>query len=194
MALHKTQSWSAGGERNVRNDLLNFQLREISFILFSSDEIKCTSSRKTKNCQLIQLDGSIGGEGKEVGKKCAALGREMETQISISICVWIVYVTFFPSFYALLFFFLQLNWPFRRNGRKAFIANWIKITLHSLRTPSFPLPSHFTMQFICVFFLLRAPISSQIFIFGNMLVFRAHFYLKALFFIWMKRGWEDDER
>lgn len=56
-------------------------------------------------------------------------------------------------------FFLQLNWPFRRNGRKAFIANWIKITLHSLRTPSFPLPSHFTMQFICVFFCcgLRFP-------------------------------------
>lgn len=90
---------------------------------------------------------------KKLARNAQRWGREMETQISISICVWIVYVTFFPSFYALLFFFLQLNWPFRRNGRKAFIANWIKITLHSLRTPSLPLPSHFTMQFICVFFV-----------------------------------------
>jgi len=52
-----------GAKRNEENDLLNFQLREIQFNIASSlkeRENTASSSRKTKNCQLIQLDGSIG--------------------------------------------------------------------------------------------------------------------------------------
>lgn len=133
------------------------------------------------------MDRLQNGSGNS--KKKSAASRDQYQFI----CVWIVYVTFF--------FLFQLNWPFKRalreniNGRKAFIANWIKITL---RTPLL-----FSARCACTFCVCvsNSDIFGQIFIFGNML----RFFLVCLRiftskseaflpFVWMKWRTKAKER
>lgn len=103
------------GREKCKNDLLNFQLREIQFILFQQRLARKKNgfnSRKTKNCQLTQRDGSIARSKRRQKVHRGEGETEMEKRDQYQhqyVCVWIVccLLTFF-------FCSFQLNWPFKR--------------------------------------------------------------------------------
>jgi hypothetical protein len=140
----------AGGahrERNaVHNNLLNFQLREIQFKWAEEEEKSPAAARGGKKLSTytnwwIDWDWMRDVRCEKTQKKARGSAPK---EISISgVCVRVVYVTScdFSLLAPVLGFlspFPQLNWPFKRaregwerlNGpSRAFIANWIKITL-----------------------------------------------------------------